>query len=186
MAESNPRRRKRRGGSRRRSYRRRNPIGYPMIQEVAYQNPENILTETLTSGSEITHHVSVMDMGVAAASLMANSHAVKYLNLAGGASVMASFVFPFVSAALVGMAHPRFGTMTFLGGEIEAVLKFFGLISGQQPIGLKPVNGDWVLQTPAPLLGLPMPSAGARQIYNPEPVILGADVRRRPSSTVVL
>ena len=151
-----------------------------------YMEANPSVMDTLVNGSEITHDISVVDTMVAGSSFLLNSHVVKYLKLRDWASVLASAIVPFITGALAGMGNPKWGTMAFLGGESEFFLKAVGMLTGPQPLGLKPNGGDWVLQTPAPLLGLPMLPAGASRFnHNPSvPVI--QEIVRQPSKTVVV
>ncbi len=180
----NLKRRKRR--SRKRS--RRNPeYGEIMYMNPDQENPSGIM-DTLVSGSEITHDISVVDAAVAGSSFLLNNHINKYLGLQSWPSVLASAIIPFITGAIAGMGNPRWGTMAFLGGQSEFFLKVVGMLTGPQPLGLKPNSGDWVLQTPAPLLGqlgLSAPAGASQFRYNPGAPIL-QEIVRHPSKTVVV
>ncbi len=121
-----------------------------------YQNPD--FMRTLTSGSAITQDVGVLDIVAGGVGFGFNSWLVKNLNLAGGASILASAIVPVITGALVSMiggAGEHLGSSVFLGGEIEMFAKLLGKVdkSHMLPVAsLHESGSDWVLASGAPVL----------------------------------
>lgn len=148
---------------RRRHRRRRNP--YEMMENPStgtpYQNPD--FKDQLWNGSDITQNVSLIDVAEGGFGFLVNHWVVNMSGLQGWGAVAVAGITPFLTGGLASVMSPRAGSVLFLSGMIEFVLRLAGNVE-LFGLGLKQVGNDWVVKT-FPVTAIPgFPTA---QVYAP-------------------